>query len=480
VHARLGLALCLLVIDAAPASAAETHWQRVMAGDRKVGQVEQVRSEERGVVVRTETLTLELGRAGRRFTHQLKLVTESSAEGDLLRMTRESRTREGHSLVDARVEGDDLRFDIGADPARQSRTLAGVAPLKTLEFARGWLQAVGSGALQAPLRYRSFDPVRLAVVDVELARVPVTAGPYQFRRSVRLGAAENANVAALDPNGNVIDEVIRLGGFELRLVGASEAEARAGNEPFDHVAGQMKPAPYRIPNNELRAKIRYAFDNGGRAPQLPAGGGQRGWSEDQTTWIQVCASCPVDAAPLPEEERAQALAATPWLNFQDESLTRRAQRVARSSGDADQRMQRLAAHVRGHMAVDQIDMLGYGSALEAFRTRRGDCTEFAVLLAAMGRAVGIPTRVVSGLVYARRFEGQSHVFVPHAWVQAWTGTGWQSYDAGTGRFDSTHLAFAMSYDGNPAQLFGGIALAHRLELRSAARVVPRGAAKAAP
>jgi Transglutaminase-like superfamily len=91
----------------------------------------------------------------------------------------------------------------------------------------------------------------------------------------------------------------------------------------------------------------------------------------------------------------------------------------------------------------------------------------------MGRAVGVPTRVVSGMVYARHFEGQRHVFVPHAWVQAWTGSGWQSFDAAIGNFDSTHLAFAVSYDGNPAQLFAGLNLAHRLKLRSAARVVPK-------
>jgi hypothetical protein len=76
------------------------------------------------------------------------------------------------------------------------------------------------------------------------------------------------------------------------------------------------------------------------------------------------------------------------------------------------------------------------------------------------------------MAYARQFEGQRHVFVPHAWVHAWTGNGWQSFDAALGSFDSTHLAFAVSDDGNPAQLFAGLNLAHELRLKSAARVVP--------
>ena len=126
----------------------------------------------------------------------------------------------------------------------------------------------------------------------------------------------------------------------------------------------------------------------------------------------------------------------------------------------------------------QFDMLGYGTALEALRSRRGDCTEFAVLLAALGRAAGVPTRIAIGRVYARHFEGHRHVFVPHAWVQAWTGTGWESFDAAIGSFDSTHLAFAVSYDGNPVNhLRRDRTLSRELTLTQAARVVPRKAAK---
>ena len=118
-------------------------------------------------------------------------------------------------------------------------------------------------------------------------------------------------------------------------------------------------------------------------------------------------------------------------------------------------------------------MLGYGTAAEALRSRRGDCTEYAVLLAALGRAAGVPTRIAIGRVYARHFEGHRHVFVPHAWVQAWTGTGWESFDAAIGSFDSTHLAFAVSYDGNPLTHYAGIRRSQEMTLEAAARVVPR-------
>lgn len=62
--------------------------------------------------------------------------------------------------------------------------------------------------------------------------------------------------------------------------------------------------------------------------------------------------------------------------------------------------------------------MGFASASETARTREGDCTEHAVLLAAMLRADGIPSRVVSGLIYADRFAGERNIFAYHMWTQA--------------------------------------------------------------
>jgi hypothetical protein len=455
--------------------AADTHWQRVMAGDRKVGYVEHARHVEGGKVTESERLTLELGRTGRRVTYRVSVTSESNADGSFLRLVRDSQTSEGHAHVDAAIEGADLVVHIGHGRNRSTHHLAGAAAnLKAHEFARDWLRAAGSGRSPAPLRFNTYDPVKLAVVEAEYALASSNAGVV-IRRSLRTENTETASLQTLNAEGEVIEEQMRLGALQLRLVASSQEQALARGEVLDHVAEQLQKAPYRIPGNQLQAKIRYGFDNRGRTPPLPAGGGQRTWTDGQTTWLQVCASCPVDAAELAGDARARALESTPWMNHDDAVITRRAPRIA-GSGTPAQRMRRLTAFVREHMSVTQIDMLGYGTAAEAFRSRRGDCTEYAVLLAAMGRAAGVPTRVAVGMVYSPRFEGHRYVFVPHAWVHAWTGEGWESFDAAQARFDSTHLAFAVSDDGNPSTLFSGMVLAHELRLTSAARVVPKRAA----
>jgi hypothetical protein len=452
----------------ASSAAADTHWQSVLAGDRKVGQIEFTRRVEGDRAIRSEKVTLELGRPGRRHSYELHIETHSTLEGLLVRVVRESKAPEGHEFVDARLVDGDLVMSIGPGPRKHTRTLRSVGELRTEEMVRRWLDDPAQ-----PLVFRAFDSAKLAVAEIELSRPESVNGAWRVRRVSRLAGVETVTWQMLDARGNVIDERMRLGGVELRLSGATEAQARAPNEALDHVGAQLHASPYRIPNRDMRAKIRYGFAHRGRPPIIPTGAGQRSWSDDRITWIQVCASCPLDATALAEAELEQALAATPWLNYEEPALRNRALRIAGGARSPERKMQLLTDHVRELMSASrQIDMLGYGTALEAFVTRRGDCTEFAVLLAALGRAAGVPTRMVSGLVYARRFEGRRHVFVPHMWVQAWNGNAWRSFDAGIGTFDSTHLAFAVSYDGNPGDLFAGVNLAHALELRSAARVVP--------
>lgn len=114
---------------------------------------------------------------------------------------------------------------------------------------------------------------------------------------------------------------------------------------------------------------------------------------------------------------------------------------------------------------------GYRSAREALQRREGDCTEYALLLAAAARSRRIPARVVGGMAYGSRFVGRAHAFGPHMWVQAWNGERWISYDAGLGEFDAGHLALAVG-DGDPESLRGVMAALAGLRIDDAAGLLP--------
>lgn len=84
----------------------------------------------------------------------------------------------------------------------------------------------------------------------------------------------------------------------------------------------------------------------------------------------------------------------------------------------------LETGVRRHITNSNYSR-AFDTAAEVVRTKEGDCTECAVLLAAVCRAKKIPSRVVLGLVYYQKQSG----FAYHMWNEVWTGDRWLPLDA---------------------------------------------------
>lgn len=67
------------------------------------------------------------------------------------------------------------------------------------------------------------------------------------------------------------------------------------------------------------------------------------------------------------------------------------------------------------------------------RHRQGHCEYFASALALLGRVAGVPTRVIGGYRVGERNPIGGYRVVreknAHAWVEAWVGGQWQTYDA---------------------------------------------------
>jgi len=112
-----------------------------------------------------------------------------------------------------------------------------------------------------------------------------------------------------------------------------------------------------------------------------------------------------------------------------------ARSIAGDAADAEQRMQRILAWMEENIAKEAVDAF---TAVDVLRERRAECQGHAYLLAALARALGIPVRVVNGVVYSEQHGG----FLYHTWNEAWIeGRGWGAVDAtfGQARADATHV-----------------------------------------
>ena len=170
----------------------------------------------------------------------------------------------------------------------------------------------------------------------------------------------------------------------------------------------------------------------------------------------------LDAKPSGGKEDRPAdahLANSIMIDHEDELVSKLAkQAVAKLDKDAEQKQVATACkrfvtrHING-MSLS----VGDGSASETARTREGDCTECSVLLAALLRAHGIPSRCVVGLIYSEDdFVGQKDVFVYHQWTQAWMQTGedegyWLDLDSAMWRYSAGHIAMGVSAMGDESQ-----------------------------
>ena len=116
-----------------------------------------------------------------------------------------------------------------------------------------------------------------------------------------------------------------------------------------------------------------------------------------------------------------------------------------------QRTLRLREFVSREIANKDLSV-GFATASEVIRTKQGDCSEHGVLLAAMLRGAGVPSRVVSGMIYVDQFLDQQNIFGYHMWAQAWIDGKWVDMDATTPNtvFDAAHIAMVASDtdDGN--------------------------------
>jgi hypothetical protein len=86
--------------------------------------------------------------------------------------------------------------------------------------------------------------------------------------------------------------------------------------------------------------------------------------------------------------------------------------------------------------IQKKPTLSIPSALEVLESKQGDCNEHAVLLTALCRAAGVPSRVAAGLVH---LNGS---FFYHAWCEVFLGR-WVSVDPTMGQLpaDVSHVKF---------------------------------------
>ncbi len=129
-----------------------------------------------------------------------------------------------------------------------------------------------------------------------------------------------------------------------------------------------------------------------------------------------------------EAELAEYLESNLIINMADPELIKLAKRASGGEKEPFALGDKLRRFVSEYVEEKNLS-IGFATASEVARTKEGDCSEHGVLLAALGRLNGLPSRVVVGLAYVPVFGKQDDIFGYHMWTQFYIDGRWFDFDA---------------------------------------------------
>ncbi len=471
---RCILGICLVLTAAGPAQTAsdETQYFALFIEGKKVGYAIQNRVVAEGKVTTTEQVNLTVSRLNMPVTMN---TTETSIE-----------TIDGKPLAfEAMQDLSMMMIKIIGKVQKNGKaditvTSMGAEQKSTIEWPKDAVMAEGLRLLQLKrgLKQRQsytakiFSATIMQAVDIKitiadkknidlLGRVlPLT----EVHTTMKMpDAGEIVSTGYVNDNFRLQKNIMPVMGMRVEMVACEKAFALGQNDVLDVVDKMFLASPVPLNNVRSAKSITYYLrpTSGTDALPIPSGDNQKVRRlKGGRAIVTVRPVSPPKGARFPyngtDKTLLDATRPTRFLQSDRKEIIVLARHAIGDTKDAAEAVKRIEAFVAGYIENKNLSV-GYATAAEVADSRQGDCTEFAVLTAAMCRSLGIPAQIVMGLAYVDEYSGLRDRFGGHAWVQAYIGSKWVGLDSafkstGRGGYDAGHIALAVG-DGAPEDFF---------------------------
>ncbi len=373
--------------------------------------------------VKTTSWETSTGRLNRFVTEAFQgpnpVRTEGLVEGDKLKLTttRDGRT-ESSQIAWRADDGGFLAVEqsMAAKPMTvgEKRTIQALMPLVNL-VARCDLEA------------KSLERIKLPSGERELLRI-------HQRQTIPGAPAMDATVWC-DTSGEILKQRVDSIGQEIVRTSRELAERVESGKSFD--LGTHSSVITNRPPQDLHAAKRAVYHvvvkQGQAAELFPNSPAQQvKLLAGSTAEIVVRAvrpeafvPGPAAASDLPTDGDRQP---SSMIQSDDPRIVSLAKSIEADDTQSWQVAIQLERLVHGKITHKNLSQT-FVSAAETLASGEGDCTEHAVLLAALLRARGLPARTVAGLVYVDTLPG----FAFHMWTEVYIGGQWLGVDGTLGR-----------------------------------------------
>lgn len=388
-------------------------------------------------------------------------------DGKPLELNGEQRLAKMITTVQGRVNNNNkMEVVIKTEDIEQHRTVAlgeGVLFVEGLRLKQ--LQKGLSPGTE--IRFKTMESMMLTVIEgvsrvkqkTSLDLLGRVVDAWEVETRTKISGTEIVATDYVDAGGKLLKSVAEIMGMKMEMLACSEKYAKSGLDPGD-VAGQLllkSPKPLGSLKS-LQSVVYHLKPNSDKSFQLPAvanqavePAGQKGLMLTVTA-RSLPAGVKLKQTNLPAEVGA-ALRPTRYVQSDNPEIRKLAEKAVGDATDASDAVRRIEQFVHDYINKKNLSV-GYASAVEVAQSREGDCSENAVLTAALCQAAGIPARLAMGYVYTDSFLGEKDIFGGHAWTQVYLGGDWYGLDATRPQgYTAGHIIQATG-NGNPEDFIG--------------------------
>ena len=446
----------------------EETWQVIYLAGQRIGYsrstVETVGSDESAIVKTTSDTFMTIKRFGQSIVMKQALTTEETPSGELRRFRFEMANPPAmSSITSGKIDGQELALtqEVNGNPktTRQPWKEGVMSPvfqdrmLKENPLKPGEVRTFETFSPE----YAKIGKTTLKAFDREETKLLNGKAVKLFKVSASSSLLPGFNMDSfLDEHGEAVKVSSTLLGSSMEIYVVSQAEALKAIEgaELDLAIGTLiKVKPMVKGHESKRVVYRASIVDQDSSEIIPSGDTQTLKKIDAESAELTVVSIPIPRPAKIGNVADEFLESSQYLQRDDELIQKHANRAAGDATDPGEIARRMEMYVREKLTKKNFST-AMASAAEVAKNLEGDCTEHAVLLAAMLRAKGIPSRIAVGLVYADRL----FAFGGHMWTEANLNDKWIPLDAtlGNGGIGAAHIKLADSAlsDDGPAALSG--------------------------
>ena len=416
-------------------------WYEVYLGDAKVGYAQDFMQKDGDVIKSRNEFVMQIKRAGQSIEITVEQVTKEKISGELIDFSTETKMAGIPMLKRGRVEGEELivyekQFITGKETRFPFDPEGGMSwGLRKQVLENGFQEAGKTYKLKVYSPDMGMkSPVQAVIVcrgkkTIQVGKEKIKA--YEVDMELKSPFGSMNSKTWFDRNCVALRTEMSMGGMIISMIEVPKKKAKKMEEDAHEVLlSSVVPLNSAVPPGEKNIFIMEAI-TGKWSGKLFEGSNQKVERIDDKSVRVIVDQSPKNEKVMREIDVKPFLSASVYLDTDDLLIQKLAKKGKQKATTPIEIAKKLTKFVYRYVASKNYDV-GFATASEVARNKEGDCTEHSMLLAALGRTLNIPSRVVTGLVYADEFEDQKDVLVYHMWTQFHIDGQWLDFDSALG------------------------------------------------